>query len=162
MIPEELVPLFFVVFAIFGLGSWYFYQHASVANKRKWHPWMVASPGVLLLAFVVWGFPTVEILALVVPCTIFILWLNYKNTQFCDSCGTILNAYENWFTKQSYCHECGANLKTEACQEGLPAHSSGSTSEVTNRLRFGLVSIVVGVIFLVFWHLASTDILRSP
>ena len=84
-----------------------FYWRGKLQVKRRWHPWIAFGAGGLFVIFV--GFITEWRTALIVlwP-ALLISFLNWRLTQFCNSCGTPVFAHA--LMKVSLCPKCGARL----------------------------------------------------
>jgi hypothetical protein len=112
------MPTTFVVFAAcwiaIWIASWIFYSKASYQTKKSAHPFLIVAFGIMFLAFTEWmmqgKLPLFFVAALIV-----IMYLNFRNTQFCERCGATI--YSRGFTRSKFCPTCGAPLR-----EGLPGN----------------------------------------
>jgi hypothetical protein len=112
------MPTSFVVFAVcwiaIWIASWIFYSKASYQTKKSAHPFLIVAFGAMFLAFTEWvmqgKLPLLFVAALIV-----IMYLNFRNTQFCERYGATV--YSHGFTRSKFCPKCGAPL-----QEGLPGN----------------------------------------
>ena len=111
MEKEEYFWIFFVFWAILGLGSFLFFQfYKNTKIKKKVLPVFVIFAGLIFMSFVVFmaGF-SYEVLWIMVPAIALISFLNIRNTKFCDNCGKMIYN-NNWFSKQEFCSKCGMKL----------------------------------------------------
>jgi len=105
-----LFPVFAVVWIILGVSSFLFFSISKNAKlKKRVLTWLVWGTGALFTAFVYYETRASQIMFLVIPCTIFIGYLNLKFTKFCPSCGATLFSH-NWFRAMKYCQHCGTSL----------------------------------------------------
>jgi hypothetical protein len=120
MSEDRLFAIFAMAWFTIGLGSWLFFRKLSVADRRKWHPRLSISAGILFVVFVLgmafltdtqWRTPglAISFFALLVASVSLIAWLNIRFTKFCDSCGAML-VNTNWFQKFEFCQKCGTRF----------------------------------------------------
>jgi hypothetical protein len=104
---QELFWVFFVIWGVLGLASWAFYEKASVAVRREWHPWIVVGFGALFVVATYALMPQIQTLWFVIPAVLLISWLNYTNTKFCAACGATYWVRDRSDTVQT-CPKCAA------------------------------------------------------
>lgn len=107
---SPLVPVFFGVWGVLGVGSVGFFRlNKNARLKRKvWPPFILAT-SILFIAFA-WAIsPRAEVLYVLIPASALIALLNLRAVQFCDSCGATLRS-SNPFRKTAFCSKCGASL----------------------------------------------------
>ena len=66
-----------------------FYWKGSLANKRRFHPFVVVGSALIFLAFVTVMLPA-STFVIIVPVVALVSFLNYKITKFCSSCGATI------------------------------------------------------------------------
>jgi len=110
MTPDKVFPFFLGAWVILGLASFWFYRQASFATKKRWHPILAVSVGLLFLG-IVWAMsPVGEVLYFAIPAVALITWLNVRLMKFCSNCGATLYAGTIFFAPLQYCQKCGAKL----------------------------------------------------
>jgi hypothetical protein len=106
-----LVPAFFVLWAVLGVGSaLFFWLNRDAALKRKVFPPLMIGAGVIFIGFI-WltGAPT-QFLFIAIPAVVLISFLNIRGMKFCDSCGRTIHS-QNPFSPAEFCSKCGAKLQ---------------------------------------------------
>jgi hypothetical protein len=108
--PDVVFPIFFGTWVVLGVIGFVIFSLGKDAKlKRKlWPPFVIGTA--LLFAFFVslMGFPAFTFIFMG-PMLVLIVYLQLKNTKFCDNCGkTIMN--QNFFSKPKYCFKCGEKL----------------------------------------------------
>ncbi len=109
--PEQIFPIFFVVWVGLGLFSaCFFFLNKNAPLKRKVWPRFMILTGVLFVGFV-WSMSgSAQMLFILVPAVTLITLLNLRALHFCDACGaTLIN--QNPLSRPAFCSKCGANLK---------------------------------------------------
>ena len=107
--------IFFATWIILGISSFLFFHfYRDSKKKKKALPFVLGGTGVLFVFFVVWvshgGFT--PLLPIVIPVVGLIMYLNYRGTDFCESCGrTLFN--QNPFSIAKFCKHCGSELNNE-------------------------------------------------
>ena len=101
----------FVLFGAFWValmaGLWIYAYRAGVATKKRWHTALTILPGVLFFAFAcVVADSTRELLA-IAPAILFITFLNWKFSKFCERCGRVVTQH---FPRSNFCTGCGAPM----------------------------------------------------
>jgi len=108
--PEQIFPIFFGVWVVLGIGSFYlFYISRDVERKKRLFKPFLFAAGTLFLGFV-WamGFPA-PMLLFFAPVVFLIMYLNSRMIHFCDACGqTIMQQMP--FSPPRHCSSCGAEL----------------------------------------------------
>jgi hypothetical protein len=107
---DQYFPIAIGVWIALGLlSAGFFFLYKNAAVKRKvFLPFMVLV-GLLFLGFgVATDMPT-DMLAIVVPFLVVIIYLNLRTVKFCDACGTT-NMSSNPLKAPAFCHKCGAKL----------------------------------------------------
>jgi hypothetical protein len=118
---DSLFPIFFVCWAVFGIGSWIFIVTRPTAeSKRIWHRRTCILAGIIFglftaLIMTAWRQPLP--LLFVLPFIALIMWLNIKMTHFCDSCGK-MTVYQNFLNPFKYCPKCGTEFGKHEKNEG--------------------------------------------
>ena len=101
-------PIFWITLGI--VGFFLFFVSKNVEFKKKYYPWYVVLVGVVFASFIMMTGMPIFPLVIFLPVIALITYLNLRNVKFCDSCGkTIVN--RAWFSKVSYCSNCGAKLE---------------------------------------------------
>jgi len=107
MRPDVIFPLFFIVWTVLlGLVT-LFYLKASLAAKRRWHPYVVVTGALVFLGFVTLIMPASSFVV-IVPVVSLISFLNYKMTKFCNSCGATV-VHQPW-RPLGACPKCGGRV----------------------------------------------------
>jgi hypothetical protein len=108
---EEIVPFFFAVWVILGVGSALFFHFNRDAQlKKRLMPFFIIGTGVLFALFVLIMTGQPRILLFLVPAVALISWMNLRIINVCNACGRTV--YNNvWFSKAEYCSKCGAKLQ---------------------------------------------------
>jgi len=102
--------IWFVSFIIIGIASIpYFRANPNIDLKRRFHTWWTIGYGATFFLLAVLSMGASPALLLFAPVIAVIVYLNIRNTTFCDACG---KAVYNYFlaTKPEYCARCGARL----------------------------------------------------
>ena len=109
MRPDVILPLFLAVWlALLGFVS-LFYLKASLAARRRWHPFVVIGSALVFLAFVTVILPASSFVV-IVPAVALLSFLNYKMTKFCNTCGETVVQRPPW-RALSACPKCGGRVE---------------------------------------------------
>ena len=98
------IVLAIVMFCIFFLNK-------DAKKKKKYFPYILVSVAALFVFFVIWisNGAFTPMLPIIIPFIGLIMFLNYRGTDFCESCGrTQFN--QNPFIKAKFCKHCGNEL----------------------------------------------------
>lgn len=114
LIPEQIGGALWFIFiaswVIVALTSWiYFRFNNNIGLKRRFHKWGVIVYGTMFFFLIALSMGPSLFLLLFGAAIVLIMYLNIRNTIFCDACGKV--TYLNmWFSKIEYCARCGAKL----------------------------------------------------
>ena len=114
LIPEQIGGALWFIFiaswAIVALISWiYFRFNNNIGLKRRFHKWGVIVYGTMFFFLISLGMGPSFFLLLFGAAIVLIMYLNIRNTIFCDACGKV-TYFNMWFSKIEYCARCGAKL----------------------------------------------------
>jgi hypothetical protein len=112
MRPELILPVFLAVWIGLLLGVGWFYWRASLAAKRRFHPYVVIGGALIFLGFVTALLPA-STFVVIVPAVALTSFLNYKMTKFCSSCGATVVQRPPWRELKS-CPKCGGRVSPPA------------------------------------------------
>jgi len=105
---SDIFPLFFVIWAILGIGgAIFFYGNRDAALKRKIFPYFLLLIGIAFVGFTFYMQGQVPIFMIVA--VVAVLILNFRMTRFCDACGQMVVS-RALFVTPKYCQKCGAKL----------------------------------------------------
>ena len=114
LMPEQIggaLWLFFIAsWVIVLLISWiYFRFNKDIGLKRRCHKRGVIIYGTMFFFLTALGMGPSFFLLIIGAAIVLIMYLNIRNTIFCDACGktTYINT---WFSRIEYCARCGAKL----------------------------------------------------
>ncbi len=108
MRPDVIFPLFFIVWTVLlGLVT-LFYLKASLATKRRFHPYVVVTGALVFLGFVTVILPASSFVV-IVPVVALVSFFNYKMTRFCDACGATVVQRPPWRSLGA-CPKCGGRV----------------------------------------------------
>ena len=101
---------FFILWVAVGLVNYlYFRGSTDGGRKRRIHRWMVAAYGTTYFLLIALSIGPSPVLLFFGAFIALIIYLNIRNTTFCDACGrTVYN--HMWLGKADYCAKCGAKL----------------------------------------------------
>ena len=102
--------IWFVSFVLIGIISIpYFRANSNIDLKRRFHKWWTIGYGLTFFLLVVVSMGASPALLLFGGVIAAIVYLNIRNTTFCEACG---KSVYNYFlaTKPEYCARCGARL----------------------------------------------------
>jgi phosphatidylserine synthase len=110
--PPLIFIIYFIVLIAFAIGStlWIRRQPTPQLKKQCSNKISILG-GVIFLIFILaflWKQP-VELL-FAAPALVFIVWLQIRNTFYCDNCGK-RSQPSNWFASTYHCPYCGHKLK---------------------------------------------------
>jgi hypothetical protein len=105
--PKAFV-VFMICWIVIGIASWIFYSKASYQTKKSAHPFLIVAFGLIFLGFAEW-ITQGKLLLSFVAALIVIMYLNFRNTQFCSRCGATI--YSRGFSRSTFCPKCGAPLQ---------------------------------------------------
>jgi hypothetical protein len=109
MRPDVIFPLFLAVWlALLGFVA-LFYLKASLAARRRWHPFVIVGSALVFLSFVTVILPASSFV-IIVPAVALISFLNYKMTRFCNACGATVVQRPPW-RPLSACPKCGGRVE---------------------------------------------------
>jgi hypothetical protein len=101
-----VVLWFFIVIS----NSLFYFLNNDARLKRKVHPWLIISDGIVFMAFIfwlerrrmTWGYAVNVLIT-----TAVITFYNIKAAVFCDNCGRTL--FQVWpLQRFRFCPQCGA------------------------------------------------------
>jgi hypothetical protein len=103
-------PYFLAFWGVLGaVGTYLFYFRGNAEFKRKYFRWYAIFGGVIFLTFPAFsGFPWFMMM-FASPFVALIIYLNVRNTMFCDECGRT-NMAQIPFVRPKHCSKCGAKL----------------------------------------------------
>jgi hypothetical protein len=102
--PVAVVLVCSIVFSVVGF---IFNAKASYETKKSLHPFLTISSGVVFIGLVEWLFPGSQSWFLFAAAAV-VLYLNYRNTQFCPQCNATIRP--RGFSRRKVCPNCGAPL----------------------------------------------------
>lgn len=108
--PDEVFPIFFVIWGLLGLFSFLFFTFCKkVILKRRVLPIFTIGAGVLFLGFgYLMGFPG-DSLTFMIPMVILITIINLYSIKFCGKCSKMIHNRIP-FIKKEFCPKCGSKL----------------------------------------------------
>ena len=114
LIAENTIGLLWIIwfgsFVVIGLVSIpYFRTYPDVNVKRHFHRWWTIGYGATFFLLVALSMGASSSLVLFGAFIAVIIYLNIRNTTFCEACGK--SVYNHFLaTKPEYCARCGARL----------------------------------------------------
>jgi hypothetical protein len=107
MRPDVIFPLFFIVWTVLlGLVT-LFHLKASLATKRRFHPYVVAVGALVFLGFVTIILPASSFVV-IVPAVALVSFANYKLTKFCAACEATIVLIPG--RQRKTCPKCGGPI----------------------------------------------------
>jgi hypothetical protein len=100
----------FVAWPLIFLGGPWFLRYVAGHQRRKRLFSMMQIGGwslFVLFCLVATGDPWV--LIKVVPIAAFIVWVTFRMSTICETCGDVVNN-SSWYYKMVYCSKCGTKL----------------------------------------------------
>jgi hypothetical protein len=114
LIAENTIGLLWIIwfgsFVAIGLASIpYFRAYPDVNVKRQFHRWWTIGYGAMFFLLIALSMGASPSLLLFAPFIALIVYLNIRNTTFCEACG---KSVYNYFlvSRPEYCARCGARL----------------------------------------------------
>jgi hypothetical protein len=115
LIAENTIGLLWVIwfgsFVVIGLISIPYFRssYTNVNLKRQFHRWWTIGYGATMFLLIALSIDASLALLLFGPVIALIIYLNIRNTTFCESCGK--SVYNHFLaTKPEYCARCGERL----------------------------------------------------
>jgi phosphatidylserine synthase len=110
--PPPIFIIYFIVLIVFAIGGtlWIRRQPTPQLKKQCSNKISILG-GVIFLIFILsflWKQP-IELL-FAAAALVFIIWLQIRNTFYCDNCGK-RSQRSNWFASTYHCPYCGHKLK---------------------------------------------------
>src|SRR5687767_2947494 len=108
MDPDSTLSLVFpLVWAGLGAATFIFHLKASLATKRRWHPFISVGLGLVFLGFIALTARAALIIA--GPAVLAITVLSIKMMRFCPSCSATAFQQRSW-SAPTVCTKCGSDL----------------------------------------------------
>jgi hypothetical protein len=107
--------VFIATWIVLGIASAIFIFTAPPALKRKWHPIISISAGLLFLGFV-FVLSEYKIPFFLPVAVAVIMYLNIKTVVFCPKCGA-MNRSPYIYPIPKYCRKCGTDLHAAPASE---------------------------------------------
>jgi len=112
--PPLIFIIYFIVWFAFGVGSIFWVRRQPTPQlKKQWSNKLSILGGILFFIFLLaisisWKQPAA--LLIFTPALAFIIWLQIRNTFYCDNCGK-KSQRSNWFASTYHCPYCGHKLQ---------------------------------------------------
>ncbi|MFN2596360.1 MAG: hypothetical protein ABR563_04145 [Pyrinomonadaceae bacterium] len=102
--------IWFVSWVILSLGSrLYFRGNKNIRLKKRFYKWSSLAYGAMFFFLIALSGMPWFILLIFGAFIALIMYLNIRNTNFCEACGRTIYNYM-WLDKAEYCAKCGAKL----------------------------------------------------
>jgi hypothetical protein len=109
MDAKALFPYFFVGWAVFGTGGWWWVSSLTdPARKRKALHLFLITGGIIFGAFLALIMQSLKTLILLELFVAFVVYMNMRLMKVCNQCAA-LNRPQG-LTSAAHCHKCGEAL----------------------------------------------------
>lgn len=110
---DSLVTVYFVVWAVLGIGTILLFWGRTPAFKKKWDGPVSTINGLIISGFLIVLLVVDETprpFAVLFFAVMAYMWYGSSKIRICGACGKTVHPRGWWPTPKKYCPRCGANL----------------------------------------------------